>query len=279
MAAPVVTGTAALLLYYEPALTLRQVKNYLYSSAGSTSFSASQAFGNLNAGTALTNLAADKEAVKSIVLNTTSMSVYTGDDKQIEYEVLPGTSKSVDVSWTSSNTAAATVSGEGIVTGVSEGTAVITASIGDVSASCTVTVKNKYSDVTFTDGSFETEGELTKDSAVSASVYKSETSYDDAAGYMNGYAVVMTRTVSIAERYFSDSEIEYIEKNGNEGFFDIWVRKEAYVKFLGTTLAKGISKYDTVYDGRLRGCIGEGTARAVIENVDIGSGLKCACAS
>jgi Phosphopantetheinyl transferase len=89
----------------------------------------------------------------------------------------------------------------------------------------------------------------------------------------------MTRTVSIAERYFSDSEIEYIEKNGNEGFFDIWVRKEAYVKFLGTTLAKGISKYDTVYDGRLRGCIGEGTARAVIENVDIGSGLKCACAS
>ncbi|MCI2062749.1 MAG: 4'-phosphopantetheinyl transferase superfamily protein [Eubacteriaceae bacterium] len=88
-----------------------------------------------------------------------------------------------------------------------------------------------------------------------------------------------TRTVSIAERYFSDSEIEYIEKNGDEGFFDIWVRKEAYVKFLGTTLAKGISKYDTVYDGRLREYIGEGTVRAFIENVDVGSGLKCACAS
>jgi len=228
MAAPVVTGTAALLLYYEPALTLRQVKNYLYSSAGSTSFSASQAFGNLNAGTALTNLAADKEAVKSIVLNTTSMSVYTGDDKQIEYEVLPGTSKSVDVSWTSSNTAAATVSGEGIVTGVSEGTAVITASIGDVSASCTVTVKNKYSDVTFTDGSFETEGELTKDSAVSASVYKSETSYDDAAGYMNGYAVVMAKNESISAVLSSSDYGSFVKLVGADGKI---IKSDAYLDY------------------------------------------------
>ncbi|MCI2062747.1 MAG: S8 family serine peptidase [Eubacteriaceae bacterium] len=228
MAAPVVTGTAALLLYYEPSLTPRQVKNYLYSSGGSTSFSTSQAFGNLNAGTALTNLAADKEAAKSIVLNSTSLSVYTGDNKQIEYEVLPGTSSSVDAAWSSSNTAVASVSKEGIVTGAAEGTAVITASIGDVTASCTVTVKNKYSDVTFTDGSFETSGELTKDSAVSASVYKTETSYDDAAGYMNGYAVALLKNESISVSLSSSDYGAFVKLVGADGKI---IKSDAYLDY------------------------------------------------
>lgn len=41
----------------------------------------------------------------------------------------------------------------------------------------------------------------------------------------------MTRTVSIAERYFSDSEIEYIEKNGNEGFLTYGSGKKLMLNF------------------------------------------------
>lgn len=44
------------------------------------------------------------------------------------------------VAWSSSNTAVATVDGNGLVTGVSNGTATITASCGDHSATCTATV-------------------------------------------------------------------------------------------------------------------------------------------
>lgn len=44
------------------------------------------------------------------------------------------------VTWTSSNTAVATVSSAGVVTGVSNGSATITATCGDVSATCAVTV-------------------------------------------------------------------------------------------------------------------------------------------
>lgn len=44
------------------------------------------------------------------------------------------------VAWSSSDTSVATVSGSGLITGVGNGTAIITASCGDVSARCTTTV-------------------------------------------------------------------------------------------------------------------------------------------
>lgn len=37
----------------------------------------------------------------------------------------------------------------------------------------------------------------------------------------------------IADRYFTDEEKAYISENGDEGFFLIWTRKEAYSKYTG----------------------------------------------
>lgn len=45
------------------------------------------------------------------------------------------------VTWSSSDETVATVSEDGTVTGIKEGTAVITATAGNVKAECTVTVK------------------------------------------------------------------------------------------------------------------------------------------
>jgi len=42
----------------------------------------------------------------------------------------------------------------------------------------------------------------------------------------------------IAERYFSDLEREYVEENGENGFFTVWTRKEAYSKMTGEGLAE-----------------------------------------
>ena len=59
------------------------------------------------------------------------------------------------------------------------------------------------------------------------------------------------RSFEIAKKYFSQKEFEYIYPSGYKigntdedlRFLEIWVKKEAYVKYLGTGLAD-ISKYD-----------------------------------
>ena len=75
----------------------------------------------------------------SVTLNMTSISLYVGETETITAAVLPpeGT-----VTWTSSSTSVATVSSDGVVTAVGNGTAEITASCGNISATCLVTVKN-----------------------------------------------------------------------------------------------------------------------------------------
>lgn len=54
------------------------------------------------------------------------------------------------------------------------------------------------------------------------------------------------RPRKLAEKYFSQSEFDYISKNNYSGksFLEIWTKKEAYVKYLGTGLSD-ISKFDT----------------------------------
>jgi len=42
----------------------------------------------------------------------------------------------------------------------------------------------------------------------------------------------------IADRYFSDLEKEYVKENGENGFFTVWTRKEAYSKLTGEGLAE-----------------------------------------
>lgn len=42
----------------------------------------------------------------------------------------------------------------------------------------------------------------------------------------------------IASRYYTEAEQEHVKKAGASGFFDIWVRKEAYAKYTGEGLGK-----------------------------------------
>ncbi len=57
--------------------------------------------------------------------------------------------------------------------------------------------------------------------------------------------------MEIAKRFFTEGEYEYVIKTGLEGFFDIWVRKEAYIKYLGTGLAEGLGSFSVVRDMEL----------------------------
>jgi len=76
-----------------------------------------------------------------IELNITEYAIYEENTVRLTALPLPMGSKLGNLIWASDNDEIATVSADGIVKGVSEGIAVITATSGSVSASATITVK------------------------------------------------------------------------------------------------------------------------------------------
>lgn len=75
-----------------------------------------------------------------VELNTASRQMKKGDRYQLVASLNPNTYVPIEVSWTSSNEAVATVDESGNVTAVSSGTATIIYSIDGLTASCTITV-------------------------------------------------------------------------------------------------------------------------------------------
>ena len=89
----------------------------------------------------------EQVAVSRILLNDYEETLsINGDEKgtlQLAATVLPAEATGWTISWTSSDADVATVDESGLVTAVGEGTATITAAIGDIKAECAVTVE-KY---------------------------------------------------------------------------------------------------------------------------------------
>jgi pectate lyase len=85
--------------------------------------------------------------VNSITINEGNFSIAEGDTRPLSVSVLPETAGNKKVNWSSNRTGVATVSPAGLVTAVSEGTAVITALARDgsgKSANITVTVESSW---------------------------------------------------------------------------------------------------------------------------------------
>ena len=51
----------------------------------------------------------------------------------------------------------------------------------------------------------------------------------------------------ISGHFFTENENNYISENGLQGFYEVWTKKEAYVKMLGTGFSTPISSFD-VFD-------------------------------
>lgn len=85
--------------------------------------------------------------VTSVTISKTSLTLIEGESSTLTATVNPSDATEQTVTWSSSNTAVATVNG-GKVTAVKEGTATITASCGGKSATCAVTVEKKVIPVT-----------------------------------------------------------------------------------------------------------------------------------
>ena len=81
--------------------------------------------------------------VTSVTLDKTSLELIEGDAAQLTATVAPDNATDKTVTWKSSDTKVATVSASGEVAAIAEGKATITATAGDVSASCEVAVAKK----------------------------------------------------------------------------------------------------------------------------------------
>ena len=76
-----------------------------------------------------------------IILDKTTAAIYKGQTVSLKADVVPDTTTDT-VTWSSNNTNVATVSANGVVAGKSAGTAVISVTAGEITETCTVTVKN-----------------------------------------------------------------------------------------------------------------------------------------
>ncbi len=58
--------------------------------------------------------------------------------------------------------------------------------------------------------------------------------------------IISDARIEIAKRFFSENEYKYIleSESQNNAFYEIWTKKEAYVKFLGTGLSTPLSSFD-----------------------------------
>ena len=88
--------------------------------------------------------------VKQIIISAPALTLKEGQSERLNASVLPADATNKNVSWTTSNPDVATVTQDGLVTGVSEGTATVTvtAEDGGLTAECAVTVSKEIIFVT-----------------------------------------------------------------------------------------------------------------------------------
>lgn len=86
------------------------------------------------------------------------------------------------------------------------------------------------------------------------------------------------KTKEITDRYFGPDEEHYVALWGDYGFFDLWVRKEALVKYRGTTLMEEMRR-EVAQDGDLMDEIVIDGETVYLSAVDMGESVKCAYAT
>ena len=84
--------------------------------------------------------------VKGITFNKNKTEILVGETEGLEYQITPSNATNQNITWKSSNPAVATVE-NGVVTALSEGITIITATINGYSTTCKVTVTDIYTPI------------------------------------------------------------------------------------------------------------------------------------
>lgn len=86
--------------------------------------------------------------------------------------------------------------------------------------------------------------------------------------------VVQKEYEKIADRYYTENEKNHVRLWGQEGFYNIWVRKEAYCKLKGNSVFSVLGNIDTVENDFYKHKIED----AYIYEVEILPDIKCVVA-
>ena len=145
MACPVTVAVAAMMLDANPDLTPAPVYNVMCASTGQDDFYKNgKAYGLINADEAVRAAAAADGTVpvESLHLKEKEegVTLFEGDDYGLEALVRPATALP-EFTWESSDDNVATVTDNGRVIGISEGTCEVTVRAGSLEESCKITVK------------------------------------------------------------------------------------------------------------------------------------------
>lgn len=212
--------------------------------------------------------------VTSITLSNTELSMAPGEEKQITATILPEDATDKSVSWTTDNTAVATVSEGGLVTAVGQGTATITCKAKDgsgVQATCSISVVAQDSDFDYENMEFvsvttsnnltsmTTSGTLTMqctlknrnsvagyvesaiiivDTEISKIVKEGEV---EKAYYSANGSVTTTHTISLSDLEPGDYKVTVMYYDPDE---DVWMYSGAYLMDM---TVKGDNPESTVY--------------------------------
>lgn len=144
--------------------------------------------------------------IVSITLNKTKIKLNTdGTSKtyQLVSQDLPSDINVNDIVWASSDPSVASVSNNGLVTGLKDGTAIITASLGGGSASCDITVKTAYTE----SKTAKTDWSKTKPEELSNRKIYTEQRPDGERDVSMNLAYYCTRTVGDQIRQFRPNSV------------------------------------------------------------------------
>lgn len=96
--------------------------------------------------------------VSAVTIDHTKIEINVGETSQLVADIQPINATDKKPTWRSSNQSVATVSDSGLVTGITEGTAIISASVSEKTADCRVTVNPAYvavSSLSFAEETYE----------------------------------------------------------------------------------------------------------------------------
>lgn len=98
-------------------------------------------------------------SVTDVVLSEENLELFVGETASINLVYWPDDAENVEVKWSSLDPEIASVDGNGLVTGLDEGSTEIVASVGNISATCFVAVSKalpKIGDYYYSDGTWST---------------------------------------------------------------------------------------------------------------------------
>lgn len=178
--------------------------------------------------TATCEVTVTEATAKSIILANENLSMVAGETFALDADITPDYSV---ISWETSNPAIATVDENGNISAINEGTAEISATSGETSAACTVTVvaAPEIGDYYYSDGTWSSELDENK-TPIAVVFYAGDPSVNDAAMQnekpwcTHGLAVSMELLEGAGLTAWQTNCADYGEEVGN------WIKSDTQYK-------------------------------------------------